>query len=130
MGSLELCLISHTHGEIFCQESSILNCHFPNLVQIDALMFFGAARQCVWLFAYSSILSRELIFGKWSEVCFIDKTIMRKYNLIVIQIHSTQKNVILASTIKLRINEMEMVLKCGSGASMDVYHIMQLRIFR
>lgn len=55
---------------------------------------------------------------------------MRKYNLIVIQIHSTQKNVILASTIKLRINEMEMVLKCGSGASMDVYHIMQLRIFR
>lgn len=33
---------------------------------------------------------------------------MRKYNLIVIQIHSTQKNVILASTIKLRINQMEM----------------------
>lgn len=84
---------------------------------------------CVWLFAYSSILSRELIFGKWSEVCFIDKTIMRKYNLIVIQIHSTKKNVILASTIKFKINEMEMVLKCGSGASMGLYHIMQLRIF-
>lgn len=62
MGSLELCLISHTHGEIFCQESSILNCHFPNLVQIDALMFFGAARQCVCDYLHIHQFSRASSF--------------------------------------------------------------------